>query len=372
MKEAFFEESTEQSRVKAVIVSQYFWIWAKIIMPHAKKAGDRIAYIDLFAGPGRYQDGTKSTPILILENAIRHPQMSRMLVTIFNDKDENSTKSLETAIKSIPGIETLSHKPVVQNEEVGIEMVKMFEEMRLVPALFFVDPWGYKGLSLKLVNAVVKDWACECVFFFNYNRVNMGLTNPFVEDPMNALFGKERADTLRNLLPSLAPVDRELTIVEELCAALNPTGTRFVLPFRFRNDDGTRTSHQLFFVTKHFLGYNIMKNVMASQSSRSQQGVASFEYSPADARFPLLFELARPIDQLERMLTNDFAGKTISFAALYENHSVGKPFVETNYKHALTNLENASLITADKPGKKRRKGTFADDVLITFPKKGMK
>src|SRR5207248_10024637 len=38
----------------------------------------------------------------------------------------------------------------------------------------FVDPFGYKGLSLQLVNSVIKDWGCDCVFFFNYNRISMG------------------------------------------------------------------------------------------------------------------------------------------------------------------------------------------------------
>jgi len=65
----FFDESTDQSQVKTAIVSKYFWAWAHVISPFAKKRGTRIAYIDLFTGPGRYKDGTKSTPLLILEQA---------------------------------------------------------------------------------------------------------------------------------------------------------------------------------------------------------------------------------------------------------------------------------------------------------------
>ena len=60
----------------------------------------------------------------------------------------------------------------------------------------FVDPWGYKGLSLRLINSVLKDWACECIFFFNYNRINMGLGNDAVKEHMDALFGEERAAEL--------------------------------------------------------------------------------------------------------------------------------------------------------------------------------
>src|ERR1700676_1814411 len=196
MTRGFFDETKEQSLVKSAIVSKYFWAWAKVIMPRVKSDGRKIAYIDLFAGPGRYKDGTQSTPLLVLRRAINEADMCQMLVTLFNDKNEDNSRSLEQAIQELPGIANLKYKPEVINEEVGTKMVKMFQEMPLVPTLFFVDPWGYKGLSLQLVNAVIKDWACECIFFFNYNRINMGLNNDVVEEHMNALFGKGRADAL--------------------------------------------------------------------------------------------------------------------------------------------------------------------------------
>ena len=159
--DTFFDESSEQSAVKAAIVSKYFWVWAKIIMPQALKGSKKIAYLDLFAGPGRYKTGAKSTPLLILEKAIEDPQMSQMLVTVFNDKDDKNAQDLQNTINQLVGINRLSHKPTVMNKEVGTEMVKLFAEAHLVPTLFFVDPWGYKGLSLQLVDSVLKDWGCD-------------------------------------------------------------------------------------------------------------------------------------------------------------------------------------------------------------------
>ena len=64
----FFEEQQEQSQVKAVIVQKYFWAWSKIMIKTNKVK--KVAYIDLFSGPGRYKDGSKSTPLLVLENAV--------------------------------------------------------------------------------------------------------------------------------------------------------------------------------------------------------------------------------------------------------------------------------------------------------------
>ncbi len=120
---SFFNESRGQSQVKSAIVAKYFDAWAKVMISTQKRyprgTDERIAYIDLFAGPGRFKDGTKSTPVLVLEKAIQDSDLRRRLVTIFNDKDEDNSQSLTTAIQSIPGIETMKHKPQVTGRKVG-------------------------------------------------------------------------------------------------------------------------------------------------------------------------------------------------------------------------------------------------------------
>lgn len=194
----------------------------------------------------------------------------------------------------------------------------------------------------------------------------MGLNNEFVEEHMNALFGEARANQLRQRLASLPPQQRELTIVEEISQALKANGGRYVLPFRFRNDKNTRTSHHLIFVSKHPRGYEIMKEIMAKESSSESQGVPTFEYNPADSRQQLLFELARPLDDLEGLLLTDFAGRTLTMLKIFEEHNVDRPYIKRNYKDALLRLEAAGRIITNPS--KRKAGTFGDQVLVTFPK----
>lgn len=141
----FFEETTEQSQAKATIVSKYFWAWANVII-HAKKQKGKIAYIDLFAGPGRYKNGTKSTPILILEKAIQDRNMREMLITVFNDANGDNSRSLDKAIRELPGIDTLRHKPEVNHEEVGEEIVKKFEPDELRSHTLFCRSLGLQRL----------------------------------------------------------------------------------------------------------------------------------------------------------------------------------------------------------------------------------
>ena len=261
----------------------------------------------------------------------------------------------------------------MNEEEVGQQLAELFAGMQMVPTFLFVDPWGYKGLSLRLLGSVIKNWGCDCVFFFNYNRINMGLNNDAVREHMGALFGTERAGQIRHALEGLAPEDREVFIVEELSQALKDIGGNFVLPFAFKNAEGSRTSHHLIFVSKSFKGYEIMKEIMACESSEQTQGVPSFEYSTASEKYPLLFELTKPLDDLEDMLLRDFEGRTLAMQEIYRQHSVGRPYLKTNYKDALRGLESANRVRtqpeANARPKRRGEVTFADNVNVAFPRR---
>lgn len=371
MTDKFFDERSDQSEVKARIVQKYFSAWAKVISPTAKKRVGRIAYIDLYAGPGRYKDGAASTPLLVLQHAIDDPDLSSMLVALFNDADQNKVATLQKEIDSLLGIEKLKFRPTVSCGPVDEEAEKYFTQSRLIPTFSFIDPFGYKGLSLRIIKGVIKDWGCDCVFFFNYNRINAGIGNDIVAGHMNALFGEQRADTLRKKLSGLTPELREALILEELASEIKSLGGSYVLPFTFRNSRGTRTSHKLIFVSKSFRGYAIMKEIMAKESSTDDQGVPSLTYSPADRSMPLLFSLQRPLDQLRSSLLDTFAGKELSVAEIYERHSVDTPYILKNYKDILSQLEAERIITVKSQKTRRPKGTFADHLLIKFPLRGL-
>ena len=65
----FFDQQKANSRIKARIVSEYFPHYCQIIA--SKHMPERFGYFDLFAGPGVYEDGQESTPILLARNCHR-------------------------------------------------------------------------------------------------------------------------------------------------------------------------------------------------------------------------------------------------------------------------------------------------------------
>jgi hypothetical protein len=116
-----------------------------------------------------------------------------------------------------------------------------------------------------------------------------------------------------------------------------------------------------------------MKGIMAKESSSADQGVPSFAYNPADRKFPALFELTRPLDDLAGMLFAAFAGQTLSVKEVFEGHHIGRPYVLENYKAVLKNLEAAGSIACSPPSTARPKRhgepTMADAVRVEFPRR---
>lgn len=364
----FFIESTDQSGVKTTICTNYFFAWSGIIT--RKTRSDRVAYFDFYAGPGRYVDGTKSSPLLILERAIADARMRGMLMTLFNDAKPEHADSLENAIKSLPGLDRLKHQPHIITAEVGPAFVAMLEKPH-IPCFAFIDPYGYKGLSLGLVNGVIKDWACECLFFFNYNRINPGISNPAVRPHMEALFGAGRLSALKEAVAGRKPAERERLVISALTEALEALGAKYVLPFRFKMRGSDRTSHYLIFVSKEFLGYQIMREVMGKASSSSVQGVPSFEYNPNAPLTPPLFDLSQPLDELVKHLATRFSpGAALTVEQVFQLDSPRKPYIMRNYKDALLRLEDDGVVVMTPPAEQRpkRKGkrTLADDVVVKF------
>lgn len=369
----FFTNPTDQSRVKVEIVINYFRAWANVMVPTVqKKRGTLLGYVDLYAGPGQYDDGTKSTPALIIEEAIRNESLRDLLETRFNDVRAEHITRLEGVLSGLPGFGTLKHQPRLSSKEVTDKFAEFYEKTRLPPTLFFLDPWGYRGLSLRLIRACTRPFGCDCIFFFNYKRVNAGLENDLFAEHMDAIFGIERAARLRSKLDGLSPKLREQAIVAELLAALKEECGRFALQFPFFTDTGAQTSHYLMFVSKGQKGYDIMKEIMAGRSSSHSQGVPSLGFNPRELKQAQL-PLDKPLDRLEAALPEVFAGRELTVEQVFAEHNVGTNYLRTHYKEALRRLEEKGAVEASPSAEVRPKlagdkVSMADDVIITFPK----
>lgn len=370
MSQKFFLERTEQSRVKADIVKEFYDAWTKIML---KNFSDKeLAYIDLFCGPGIYCDGNKSVPLKLIEHTLKNDNLSRKMWFYFNDIEQRNIQNLHAEISKLPGIEILSPKIRYANDVIDIDFPNHWYLQPGVPALSFVDPCGYKGLTLNLIRKLMINPGSDCIFFFNYNRINMAVNNPIVLGHLEEVFGAEKTANLKRDLLTMTSGQREVAILNTLFDALKTIECSYILPFRFDSQEQDRTSHYIIYVTKSKTGHSIMKDIMHKYSIKDQDDVATFAFEkeavPGDNSKQLTF--FSKLDDLCDNLTMSFAGKTISVHDLCDSvvNDEGTFFIKKNVKEALRRLEVQNRITVEGRIRKtyNKKITMPDNAFVVF------
>lgn len=371
---SFWEEATQQSIVKVTIVSKYFDAWSNVMKGNLRKGKirrvDKLFYFDLFSGPGVYDDGTVSTALVVLKKIINDDILREYVKAVFNDKDSMTVERLKQEVNKLSGIERLRHKPIFFCDEVGDKFISVFKSGSVPPSLIFLDPWGYKGLSLTLFKSILNNWGTDCIFFFSYRRINMDIEKDVAENNLDNIFGKGVSKKLRNKTIGLTAEAREAVVMKELANSLSSHCKVQPLYFRFADSTGSRTSHYIVFMSEAALGYKIMKDLMVRHSSDLVNEVPNLEFSPAPKRqFDLFPEAGKTIDDLAKMLLNDFDGQIKPVVDIFNEHHIDKPFNLKHYKDALKRLEAENKINIDPPMADRPKDTLRDSAIAIFPRR---
>src|ERR1039457_5178786 len=307
----FFRTPTEASRRKQRIVVKYHAAWSQVLRTRrSSPAGFQrnLAYVDLFAGPGKYGDESLSTPLLIIEAAARDPYMREHLLTRFNEGDPAIAERLEQNLKASEAAKKLANSPKVTCALVEQDILKEIGGIPRCPTLLFADPWGYKGLSVGLLTKFLKPFGNDLIFFFNYNRISSGLNCTLFDETIDKIFGTQVATALRARIAreKVKGPEKERLIVDAAGEAFSPFGAQTPVYYPFHAKG--RLSHHLMFISKAPLGNEIMKGVMAGESTRG-----AFGFDEATETQPLLFPDLN-IEELGRDLLQRFAGQTVSFS----------------------------------------------------------
>lgn len=358
--EVFFSDQTEQSATKAHIVSSYFTAWSRVI----KKWDCKMAYIDLFCGPGRYADNKPSAPLQIIQSTLADPVLVEKMMFLFNDNDQANVNSLQREISSLDADGKLKQIQFF-SKTIDIDSHRSLLIPKNVPVLSFVDPFGYKGLTRDLINKLIANSGSDCIFFFNYNRINMALSsNTKFDDHLIGIFGEERTKSLKTQLASLSPSQREPIVINALIEALIEDKGNYVLPFKFYSAEMLRTSHFIVFVTKNNVACKIMKQIMYSNSAKDNDGVATFSFE--DSRnftdgFSQLSIFYGPIKDLEQAIISKYSGRTVTVQQLCDEVDCDftNQFVSKNVTDILKRMEHEGQITVISGRKqKMRKGVL--------------
>lgn len=372
--DTYFKESPhEQSVIKKLIIVKYFKAWANVMKSNITKynRGSKLAYFDLFCGPGKHDTGETAAPLEIMEHILSNKFLYENCITLFNDCNELYIEQLKNNIESLENYGLLEFEPLYQSLEVDDSFFEQLQDSNIVPSLSFIDPFGYCGVSVDLLNFLIRSFGCDIILFFNYNDINRALTNSSVKDRMEAIFTPELHDILCEKLKDIPnSQQREKLILNYFTKAMrnkynkeNPQSKKkiYLFPFRFQFENKNRTSHYVVFISKDILAVKIMKEIMWGLDNNKANNIASFEFIPNNVQESFLDMLDPKFDQLKEMLLNDYAGSKVAVKEIIDRY-VETIYIGKNIKKALIELENENKIRV--LSGRSRANTMPDNAII--------
>jgi three-Cys-motif partner protein len=297
-------------------------------------------------------------------------RLRRFVRLWFNEGDGELHSRLKRNIEAVEGISKLKYAPSVTQIVISKALAPRMEQLS-IPTFVFADPCGYKGLSLRLIAAALKGFGNDCLFFFNYNRVNMKLGYPVMDESIDEFFENQRAAALRTEVGKLTPPAREKKVLATIDEALRQVGA-VPLTFAFRTREGGGTSHHLVFASKSNKGVSIMKRIMNRASSEIIDGVGSGDFDPRDEGKSL--PLFSGLEEVRQRLLNTFAGRTLTFDEIVSKEASSTRYTDSSYRDALLDLEEEGQVLVDPSAEKRphqpggQKRTLSGKTRITFRK----
>ncbi|MEZ4593812.1 MAG: three-Cys-motif partner protein TcmP [Chloroflexota bacterium] len=284
--QAFFGELREWSERKLNILEKYLDPFVKIL--GSKQAVNHVYYVDAFAGAGLYRDGEKGSALRAAELAQSYDQANKpyRLKCISIEADQDNFKNLQA--------NTVSYGSLVQNYfgTFAENIDKVLQQTSGNPALFFLDPFGIKGMDWNLIQRIIhRGNATDLWIRFDHTAVtrlnerfkgrDKGARKSF--DILCQSYGVNDRTLLHKQLSGNSAKDRKQNAVQFYMSRLEneiqkARGKHFVAAYPIRSII-EQDKYFLVFATGHAKGASIASELICSSEDNYQQELEDFKTS---------------------------------------------------------------------------------------------
>jgi len=354
----------DHTKAKHEILRNYLAAWFPILSRYSQ----RIVYIDGFAGPGVYSGGEPGSPVLAIKTAYEHLLKDRFkeIVFFFIEKREDRAVSLKEALKNnFPDLPNDQIKYSVVSGEFETTVSSLLESLEksgtnLAPTFAFIDPFGYTGFSMDLLEKIMSYPKCEIFITFMTGFIRRFLDNE-KEDALTKLFRTDEWKKIREVsgLRDQPLLDLYIKQLKHCC------DVKYVNSFKMINKFNQPLYH-LVFCTNSLKGLEVMKNAMWRVDR-----TGDYKFSDRwDEKQTYLFDFHDEVYWIPKaaaLIGSKFKGQRVSVKDV-SDYIIGEtPFlfkksilqyVEDNYPKAISEVVV--------PNRKRKKRSFPDDCIIVF------
>jgi three-Cys-motif partner protein len=268
-------KNRQQTQIKLDILRKYLRAWAIIIGSHFREA----YFVDCFAGRGKYhwgdeKDKISGSPIIGIEisREIRKIKLKKGLKFDLNiiaiDAENENLVALKGFTKEVDHIPET--KIEIIESEFGATLPEVLRKISGVPAFFFIDPYGIKGVTKESIDSIVNR-AGSTEIFLNYmqmgvQRVKGQYRNINHKDEKIRIKAIKTVAHMDGLFGDASWVDKEENeLLKHFVRQVFSKNYRFVLNFNVPYPDRAGIIYNLLFATNYDCGEKIMRGIMTAK-----------------------------------------------------------------------------------------------------------
>lgn len=170
-------EAEPHTIAKIQILQSYFYVWVAIFGRSWR--GQDLLYVDGFAGPGKYKNYDKGSPVAAIEAAVSalssvgDKWMAGDVHCAFIELDKKCFAHLEEALKSVSKHGRLKIHTFNMPFEEGLSKLRIQfpDSFQSHPLFVFIDPFGPKGVPFAEVADILKSPRSEVLVNFDADGV---------------------------------------------------------------------------------------------------------------------------------------------------------------------------------------------------------
>jgi three-Cys-motif partner protein len=275
-KEDFFDRKKPWSKIKDNILTKYIEPYLNKI----KQLNRPIVIVDGFAGPGKFNDGSEGSPLIICRRINEEKERLKRnipIIGIFIDKKKQYYTELKNNLQ-----EYIDNKiAFVFHEDFGNLVGEIIELVKDSSVLFYLDPFGIKGIEFKKLKNIferVHIASTEVLMNFNYSSFVRQAGNWNIDDSAEKIEKKVRMaklDNAKNVMggdywldividPRLFSTERELAVVEAYKEKYK-NYFKYVCSCPVKEKDQNVAKYHLIFTSRHFDALDLMNDIMHAE-----------------------------------------------------------------------------------------------------------
>jgi three-Cys-motif partner protein len=281
--------------------------------------------------------------------------LAHKLHAVLNDRNAAYSEELASTLKVPHFTNILIGEASVTTEQVSLSLAQEALGQTNGPALWFVDPWGYEGVSRDLIRQCTDGWGSDAILLLNVNAITRSVRNAQEHENLSRFFGPQFFEGLLSELNR----DRTRRIEPEVMrTVLNAYrglgGGRLVSRVGFQFEDRDRSSHFLLLITKHQRGVRTFNDIVERELRESPpdvNGVYVFNSARLGQSSIELITRHSFYDAAAREILGAFGGRRLTFGQLLkESLDTDLQFSDATMRRVILRMEQEGRVEVSVDG----------------------